>query len=112
MATSSNGHGETQLFSDPFAADRSQRSELRAQAQAATQQTPPNVGGATLRNVVGAFMSASKSKSEPAKRPAKSRARTETLDDWQVSEGGKFAEIDQVLQTIRKDYPFVLESDF
>lgn len=111
VATSSTGHGDNQAFADPFAADRSQRSELRAQTQAVSQPTPPQ-GGTTLRNVVGAFMSASKTKGEPARRPAKSRARSENTDAWELSEGGKFAEVDSVLRTIRRDYPFVLESDF
>ena len=108
-------------FNDPFAADRSQRSELRAQASAAVQQSAmlhaaPSGGRGTdkLRNVVGAFMTASRGKEDPtAKRPAKSRARVTQKDDyWDISEGGRFSAIDEVLRKIRKDWPFVLDSDF
>ncbi|WVR04091.1 hypothetical protein IAU60_001090 [Kwoniella sp. DSM 27419] len=110
------------LFSDPFAADRNQRTELRAQTSAAVQQTMPS-GPATdkLRTAVGAFMSAGKQREDPsaaARRPVRSegreRARKSTRDEmWDVTEtGGKFSDIDEVLSKIRKDWPFVMESDF
>ncbi|WRT65409.1 uncharacterized protein IL334_002352 [Kwoniella shivajii] len=114
------------LFSDPFAADRSQRSELRAQTSAAAQQAsqPFQSGPASdkLRNVVGAFMNASKQREEPAapvRRPGRSEARgkakKKSEEVWEVGaagDGGKFSDIDEVLQKIRKDWPFVMESDF
>ncbi|WVF66723.1 hypothetical protein IAT40_001465 [Kwoniella sp. CBS 6097] len=119
-----NQQGSTALFSDPFEADRAQRSQLRAQTSAAAQQAQqPFQGGPgsdKLRNVVGAFMSASRSRDEPppsARRPARSEARAkkpQKEDLWEVGEGegGKFGDIDDVLRKIRKDWPFVLESDF
>ncbi|OCF43069.1 exocyst complex component 4 [Kwoniella heveanensis CBS 569] len=119
-----NHQGSTALFSDPFEADRAQRSQLRAQTTAAAQQAQqPFQGGPgsdKLRSVVGAFMSASRSRDEPsasARRPARSEARTkkpQKEDLWEVGEGdgGKFGDIDDVLRKIRKDWPFVLESDF
>lgn len=103
------------VFQDPFAADRSQRSELRAQA--VTRQTPPLVpaGNEKLRSVVGAFISAGKGKDDP-RRPNKSearRARAPREQEWEISEGGgKFSELDTVLHKIKADWPFVLESDF
>lgn len=118
--TEPQGNG---LFSDPFAADRSQRTELRAQASAAAQQaTQPFQSGAPgdkLRNVVGAFMAAGRQREEvPARRPGKSEARQRQKapapreEVWDVSEGGKFGEIDSVMRKISQDWPFVLESDF
>jgi exocyst complex component 4 len=107
------------LFTDPFATDRSQRSELRAQtSEAAQREAQPFHGGVgdKLKNVVGAFMTASKGREEPpVLRPGKSRARQAGKEEvWDVSsaEGGKFGAIDGVLGKIRKDWPFVLESDF
>ena len=111
------------LFTDPFAADRSQRSELRAQtSEAAQREAQPfrdGAGGPTtdkLRNVVGAFMSASKGREEPPmRRPGKSGARQTGKEEfWDIdpTDGGKFGEIDGVLRKIRKDWPFVVESDF
>ena len=111
--------GETLArLADPFAADRSQRSELRAQA-AVQQTSSPHVGGSggeannKLRNVVGAFISASRAKDDQSRRLPRNKAREEEHGDlWQVNDGGKFVEIDQVLRNIRRDWPFVLESDF
>ncbi|WWD16813.1 hypothetical protein CI109_101245 [Kwoniella shandongensis] len=112
------------LFSDPFAAERAQRSELRAQTSAAVQHSSqPLQGGPAsdkLRNVVGAFMSAARQKepSPPRKsgrNEARERSRKPQKDDsWEVGtvDGGKFGEIDSVLRKIRKDWPFVMESDF
>jgi len=61
-------------------------------------------------------MTASKGREEPpVLRPGKSRARQAGKEEvWDVSsaEGGKFGAIDGVLGKIRKDWPFVLESDF
>ncbi|WVQ83526.1 hypothetical protein IAT38_005667 [Cryptococcus sp. DSM 104549] len=121
-----NPNTTTSQFADPFAADRSQRSELRAQASAAAQQAqqPFGAGGPgsdKLRNVVGAFMSAGRQREEapPVRRPGKSearqRARSKPREEaWEDegAEGGKFGEIDGVLRNIRKDWPFVMESDF
>lgn len=118
--TEPQGNG---LFSDPFAADRSQRTELRAQASAAAQQaTQPfqsGTPGDKLRNVVGAFMAAGRQREEVlARRPGKSEARQRQKaaapreEVWDVSEGGKFGEIDSVMRKISQDWPFVLESDF
>ena len=101
------------MFQDPFAADRSQRTELRAQTSAAAQAMSAHAGGDKLRNVVGAFISAGKAQSreEPARRPGKSRARQVSKEEvW--ADGGKFGELDTVLKRIRKDWPIVLESDF
>ena len=72
---------------------------------------------------MGAFMSASKSRDRedstarrPQKSEARQRARREAVREevWDLSGGehGTFAEIDGVLRKIRKDWPFVLESDF
>ncbi|KAK6906905.1 hypothetical protein I203_100894 [Kwoniella mangroviensis CBS 8507] len=115
----------TTSFSDPFAADRSQRADLRAQTSAAAQQaSQPFQGGPgtdKLRNVVGAFMNASKQRSvdepsqppsarRPNRREARDKARTREEDQWEVGLGE--SDLDQVLKKIRKDWPFVLESDF
>lgn len=102
---------------DPFAADRSHRTQLRAQA---VQQNrgPPGAGNGEqasnkLRDVVGAFLSAGKGKEEINRRPIKKIATADDHNDiWQVDEGGQFAELDHVLREIRRDWPFVLESDF
>jgi exocyst complex component 4 len=77
-------------FADPWEADRSQRSQLRAQTSAAAQQANLPQGGDKLRNVVGAFMSAGRRQEEPRK-PAKKKSQPEPV--WEVG-GGKFAEID------------------
>ncbi|KAK4685429.1 exocyst complex component 4, partial [Tremellales sp. Uapishka_1] len=108
-------------FSDPWAVDRSQRSELRAQtsAAAAAQQLTVQGGGAPgtdrLRNVVGAFMSAGKREEKEVvpRRQGKSGARKpqQQQEVWEMDDG-KFGEIDGVLKKIRKDWPFVMESDF
>ncbi|EIW69172.1 hypothetical protein TREMEDRAFT_31499 [Tremella mesenterica DSM 1558] len=111
------------LFSDPFAADRSQRSQLRAQTSAAVEQssrpTPSSAASDKLRNVVGAFMSASRSRDELERRPQKNEARQRDKarrehkqDVWEGTTDGKFSEIENVLRKIKKDWPFVLESDF
>lgn len=107
------------FFTDPFATDRSQRTELRSQtSEAAQREAQPfhdGTGGPAsdkLRNVIGAFMTASKSREEPIRRPGKSRARQAKEEVWEVADGGRFGQIDGVLQKIRKDWPFVLESDF
>lgn len=104
-----NSNNGNNALSDPWARDRDQRSELRAQTGAAIRQaTLPlaarqasgGPGNDKLRNVVGAFMSASKREEAPARRPGRSelreRARKERKEEvWDVSsEGGKFAEID------------------
>ena len=105
------------LFTDPFAADRSQRSELRVQtSEAAQREAQPFHGGGPasdkLRNVVGAFMTAGRGHEEPVRRPGKSRARQTTKEEnWEATDG-KFGEVDVVLKKIRKDWPFVMESDF
>ena len=108
---STNGDGDTiPALSDPFAYDRTQRSQLRAQASAAP--TPPfgNDSG-RLRTAVGAFMAAGRT-AEPI-RPTKSRARQTKRDEkWQLDDGGRYGEIDSVLRKIQKSWPFVLESDF
>ena len=91
------------LFSDPFAADRSQRTELRAQTKAVTQTA--DASREKLRNVVGAFIAAGKPKTEP-KRP------TRHTEDDLFSDPNKFSEINTVLHRIKNDWPFVLESDF
>jgi exocyst complex component 4 len=51
----------------------------------------------------------------PGKSDARQRKRSEPREEvWDVGTegGGKFAEIDSILRKIRKDWPFVLESDF
>ena len=101
---------------DPFEYDRSQRTQLRAQASAVAQRPYPTNGGETgrLKNVVGAFMSAGRSRDEPpVKRPPKSRAR-ETMDQaaFEFSGDGEFGQMDAVLRRIHKEWPFVLESEF
>lgn len=99
--------GSSGTFQDPWAADRSQRSELLAQSSAsALRPTNRGAGGPgsdKLRNVVGAFMSASKSKgAEEPRRPGKSNERTRAakqardrdLDVGGGEDGEQFAEID------------------
>ncbi len=108
-----NGNGS---FGDPWARDRDQRSQLRAQTSAAAQQAsiihnPSRQGSGSgsggpgndkLRNVVGAFMSASKRQEElPVRRPGRSEAREKAKKErkeeiWDVGtgDGGNFAEID------------------
>lgn len=122
-----NTHGDG-LFSDPFAADRHHRTELRAQHNAAAQQATMPVqssreGGQAsdkLRNAVGAFIQAGRQREEPSnavRRPPKSQdrprrpARREE-PDLEITGTGKFAQVDAVLQKIKQDWPFVLESDF
>lgn len=111
------GDSPTGRSVDPFAADRSQRSELRAQA-VVQQANPPHPGGSggevahKLRNVVGAFMSAGKGKDDSTRRPTRRAREDDHTNLWQVDDGGKFGELDRVLKEIRKDWPFVLESDF
>lgn len=57
-------------------------------------------------------MAAGRNKDGPTERPPR-RVRNEVSEEvWNVVEGGKFAEIDNVLQKIKRDWPFVLESDF
>lgn len=120
-----NGNGQGGMFSDPFAADKAARTEVMAQASAVQQQAQrpwqsPVVGtpgSDKLRNAVGAFMAAGRERGEPAvQRPVRSerRPRREQEEVWEVgTEGsGKFAEIDSVMRKIRKDWPFVLDSDF
>jgi len=108
------------LFNDPFAVDRTQRSELRDQykmseRQASAPMTGSSSGTDKLRNVVGAFMSAGKQTEQPARRPGKSEARQRARQDgsWDVNaDGGKFGELDTVMRAIRNDWPFVTGSDF
>jgi exocyst complex component 4 len=89
---------------DPWAAERAQRSEARkfskdtADAAAASQRSA-GAGADKLRNAVGAFMSASKQKGEPARRPPRRKMTvTQHKDTWDDlmggPTGGKFAEID------------------
>jgi exocyst complex component 4 len=110
------------MFNDPFAMDRSQRSELRDQYKMAERQasTPitagPAAGTDRLRNVVGAFISAGKQTDQSARRPGKSEARQKTRrhdESWDMSaEGGKFGELDTVMRRIKTEWPFVMGSDF
>lgn len=95
-------------FQDPFAQDRSQR----VQALAVTRQQAAPSDNNKLRNVVGAFMSAS-TRDDP-RRPGKSEARRRPTrqEAWDVSGEGKFVAVDNVLVNIKKEWPFVLESDF
>lgn len=108
-------------FNDPFAMDRSQRSELRDQykmseRQASTPMTGSSSGTDKLRNVVGAFMAAGKQTEQPARRPGKGDARQKVTrhdESWDMkADGGKFGELDTVMRTIRNDWPFVTGSDF
>jgi exocyst complex component 4 len=101
-------------FSDPFAADKAQRSELRqqtsdAQQASAAMQTAPSQD--RLRNVVGAFMAARRD--DGLKRPQRSEARTRATNKQETLDVGPTGgDIDVVLQKIKNDWPFVLESDF
>lgn len=103
-------------FSDPFAADKAQRSELRQQTSDAHQastamQNTPSQGADKLRNVVGAFMAARRD--DGLKRPQRSEARPRAPkkeESWDIEPTG--GDIDVVLQKIKKEWPFVLESDF
>ena len=119
-----NGNGH---FTDPFATDRSQRHELRTQTSEAAQRearpahsSSDGVKSDKLRNVVDAFRTASKGREElppPLRRPGKSRARQTAKDQhWETGvmdgTGAEFGEIDGILARIRKDWPFVFESDF
>lgn len=111
-------------ISDVFAADRAQRMQMRAQMSAAAQQQasqPFQLSGATntetMRNVVGAFMSAGRQHEQPApaRRPHKSEARMKKShreEVWEDEEGGQFGEIDSAMRQVKKDWPFVMESDF
>ena len=108
------------MFNDPFAMDRSQRSELRDQykmseRQASAPMTGSSSGTDKLRSVIGAFMTAGKQTEQPARRPGKSEARQKARHDesWDMNaDGGKFGELDTVMRTIRNDWPFVTGSDF
>ena len=109
------------VFNDPFAMDRSQRSELRDQYKMSERQASAPMGGSSsgtnkLRNVVGAFMAAGKQPEPPARRPGKSEARQKVVrhdESWDMkADGGKFGELDTVMRTIRNDWPFVTGSDF
>lgn len=108
------------IFNDPFAMDRSQRSELRDQykmseRQASAPMNASSSGTDKLRNVVGAFMAAGRQTAQPAPRPGKSEARQRARQDgsWDVSaDGGKFGELDSVMKTVRSDWPFITGSDF
>lgn len=108
---------------DVFAADRAQRMQMRAQMSAAAHQAsrPLQLPGAanteTMRNVVGAFMSAGRQHEQPppARRPHKSEARMRKPhreEVWQDEEGGQFGEIDSAMRQVKKDWPFVMESNF
>lgn len=90
---------------------------------AAAQQTsqPFQLSGAsnteTMRNVVGAFMSAGRQHEQPspARRPHKSEARMKKPhreEVWEDGEGGEFGEIDSAMRQVKQDWPFVMESDF
>ncbi|OXG39555.1 exocyst complex component 4 [Cryptococcus neoformans Th84] len=108
---------------DVFAADRAQRMQMRAQMSAAAHQAsrPLQLPGAanteTMRNVVGAFMSAGRQHEQPppARRPHKSEARMRKPhreEVWQDEKGGQFGEIDSAMRQVKKDWPFVMESNF
>lgn len=103
------------VFNDPFAADRSQRSELRDQYKLANQTTMPGGKGADkLRNAVGAFMAASRSNETPDRRPARNEARHRRKDEsWDMAaDGGRFGELDVVMGHVKADWSFVMGSDF
>jgi len=96
------------VFNDPFAMDRSQRSQLRDQYKQAS--TPgPQEGTSRLRNVVGAFISAGK-QAEPRK-PEKSRQRRQD-ESWDMNAGGMFGELDTVMRQCKNEWPFIMASDF
>ncbi|OWZ70298.1 hypothetical protein AYX14_04331 [Cryptococcus neoformans] len=70
-----------------------------------------------MRNVVGAFMGAGRQHEQPppARRPHKSEARMRKPhreEVWQDEEGGQFGEIDSAMRQVKKDWPFVMESNF
>nr|ODN98653.1 exocyst complex component 4 [Cryptococcus depauperatus CBS 7855] len=128
-ATSSQNFGQNiSLSSDVFAADRSQRMELRAQVSAAAHQAsqpfqktdPTGAESDKMRNVVGAFMSAGRHKEDTSapRRPGRSEARAkrppreEKWDEEASSEGSQFGELDVALRKVRKHWPFVVDSDF
>lgn len=101
-------------FNDPFAADRSHRSELRNQYH--QQSSTPMAGPASdkLRSAVGAFMSASKS-SDSSKRPIKAesrhRARPQEVSWDNAADNGRFGELDIVVAKIKAEWPTILASD-
>ncbi|GMK54564.1 hypothetical protein CspeluHIS016_0111500 [Cutaneotrichosporon spelunceum] len=108
---------------DPWAADRAQRSVARQQtnetAQAAALRMPVSAGSggeAALRNAAAAFMTASKqNRAEPVRRPPRTKRTQPSKEDWDDivgTTGGRFAEIDAVMRTIRRDWPLVMEGDF
>ncbi|KIR32052.1 exocyst complex component 4 [Cryptococcus deuterogattii MMRL2647] len=122
LSPSSHDHHQP-LTADVFADDRAQRMEMRAQMSAAAQQAsqPFQLSGAsnteTMRNVVGAFMSAGRQHEQPspARRPHKSEARMKKShreEVWEDEEGGEFGEIDSAMRQVKQDWPFVMESDF
>ncbi|BEI80172.1 hypothetical protein CcaverHIS002_0107010 [Cutaneotrichosporon cavernicola] len=109
--------------SDPWAADRAQRSVARQQtnetAQAAALRTPVSAGAAggnALRNAAAAFMAASKqSRTETVRRPPRPKRTQPSKEDWDDivgTTGGRFAEIDAVMRKIRTDWPFIMDGDF
>lgn len=91
---------------DPWAADRTQRSQARQQTgdSAKSALVRPGEGSERLRNLAAeAFMSAPKQKrEEPAvKRPPRPR-RAQPADQWDDrvgATGGRFAEVDGVFKT-------------
>lgn len=109
-------------FNDPFAVDRSHRTELRDQYKQSERQASAPMGAGQgdgsnkLRNVVGAFMSASKSSDAPARRPDRNEGRHKVRQhdtSWdQSADGGKFRELDVVMGKIKGEWPFVMGSDF
>ncbi|ORX36436.1 Sec8 exocyst complex component-specific domain-domain-containing protein [Kockovaella imperatae] len=103
---------EVQSFADPFAFDRTQRSQMRSQASVSdTVQKSTIAPSDKLRNAVGAFMTAART-AEP-QRPTKNRARQAKREPWEFAdEDSKYGEIDGVLRKIQQTWPFVLESDF
>ncbi|ODN76972.1 hypothetical protein L202_05535 [Cryptococcus amylolentus CBS 6039] len=125
MTPSAQGHDqELSETTDVFANDRSQRSELRAQVSAAVQQSQQpfrahkGTGSDQVRNAVGAFLSAGRSREDtapPARRPKHhERSKREVKEEqWEDDfRNGQASDIDLTLRQVRKDWPFVMESDF
>ncbi|KAL7419839.1 exocyst subunit [Cryptotrichosporon argae] len=115
-----SAEGTTMTFADPFAADRNARSAARdqmAQAEARDTRDGPAVGGPAtdrLRNVVGAFMSASQSRERGADReratPKRAARKERERQEWKSD--GTFAELDGVMRRIDHDWPFILDGEF
>ena len=108
-----------EIFLDPFAQDRTQRHQLRAQtsevAAHAARPIPRDANGQPsdrLRTAVGAFMRAGKENDTAVRRPVKSAARSRRDPAVDFAAGPRLGKLDSVLDQIRQEWPHVVQSDF